>query len=170
MMPVTGPAFNASARFSGVYNVRNIVINSTIVNQHSGDAQQSLAKRLLSRYAGAVAQSSTPPGASTDDWFGSANHDLFSPRKSHGFGYLVLNDDKGQHFTQWNENAQRMENRQSAQESMMQGMAKDSILADLIARSTDQPDCYTFTVQPVVAKKPAPRRRRTATGTRTNAS
>ena len=170
MMPVTGPAFNAATRFSGVYNVRNIVINSTIVNQHSGDPHKSLAKQLLSRYAAAVATSNTPSGASAEDWFGSANHDLFSLRKSHGFGYLILNDTKGDHFTQWNEGVQSRSSRQSAQEGYMQGLATGATEADLIARSTDQADCYEYTVQPVVAKKPAPRRRRTATGSRSNAS
>lgn len=166
MMPVTG-----LPRFGGVYNVRNIVINSTIVNQHSGDSQQSLARQLLSRYAGAVANSQTPPGASGEDWFGSANHDLFSPRKSHGFGYIILNDDKGDHFTQWNEGVQNRSSRQAAQEGFMQDMARGAVPADLIARSTEQPNCYEFRVQPVgTQKKPAPRRTQNGKRTKTNVS
>ncbi len=166
MIPVTGPVVTASARFAGVYNVRHVVINQMNLSTTPGETAQRTAKALLSEFATQHAKTHTPASANAEDWFGSANHDLFSPKKSLGLGYLILNDDKGADFTHWNEGVQSRETHQPAQEKYMQSLASGAVKADLIVTSDSMAGLLTgnpvgpfqFDVKPVAAKKSARRR------------
>ena len=130
MMPVT-----ELPKFSGVYNVRHVIINKLNLSTTNGDAAKQAANALLSEFGTQHAKANTPASADPEDWFGSANHDLFASKKSLGSGYLVLNDTQGAHFTTWNEEVQRKATHQPAQEKYMQSLASGAVKADLIVTS-----------------------------------
>lgn len=139
---------NTALRFSGIYHIQKVVLNGKPLDPKQSDQKQA-GDQYLKQYAIDHAQRHAPADPiQRDNWFGSALSSLFN--KHAGWEFLVLNDEMGQHFQDWNEGVIARERHQSSQEAYQQKLAGQAQPVEvwITTNGTDPEQMKSFELRP----------------------